>query len=144
MPDWLNDSNYTCEILCNHFKVKSMKGFGFNKKSVGIISAGIIMHYIKENFNSKVQHINSLRLLPYNNIMELDYYTIRNLELFKPLLGNNKGTLLSNIDKTVTSSGSRLLKNWIARPLIDKNLINDRLNCVEDFFNDYNFTQKTS
>ena len=144
IPDWVGAFDYTNEILCNHFNVKSMKGFGFNKDSFAIISSGIIIHYIKENYKNKIQHINHLKYLSSDNIMKLDYSTIRNLELFKSLLNNSKqGTLLSIIDQTVTSSGSRLLKNWITRPLINKKLINERLNHLEDFFNDYEFMMKT-
>ena len=78
------------KIILIKIKVKNIKGFGFSKKSCSIISSGIIMHYIKENFQDRVNHINSLKTLPYQNIMQLDYYTIRNLELFSPLLSNNK------------------------------------------------------
>ena len=145
IPDWLNEWNYNNEILCNHFSVKSMKGFGLNDKSSCIISSGIIMHYLNENFNRKSSHINSLKSLSYNNKMQLDYYTTRNLELFESLLNSNKrkGTLLSTIDKTVTSSGSRLLKNWVTNPLIDKKSINKRLDIIEEFINDYNFLEYT-
>jgi len=144
ISDWVNDYNYTNEILCNHFKVKNMKGFGLSKKSSSIISSGIIMHYIIENFKDKVKHINALKTLPYKNIMQLDYYTIRNLELFNPLLSNNKkSTLIFSLDKTVTSSGSRLFKNWITRPLLDRNLINNRLDHIQDFFNDDTFIDNT-
>jgi len=144
IPDWINDYDYTNEVLCNHFKVKNMKGFGFSKKSSSIISSGIIMHYIKENFQDRVNHINFLKRLPYQNIMQLDYYTIRNLELFNPLLSNNKkSTLIYSLDKTVTASGSRLFKNWIARPLLDKSLINNRLNHVQDFFDNHTLIQDT-
>ena len=51
ISDWIGTFEYTNEILCNHFKVKSMKGFGFDKGSLSIISSGIILHYIKENFH---------------------------------------------------------------------------------------------
>ena len=144
IPDWVNDYDYSNEILCDHFKVKNMKGFGFRKKSCSIISSGMIIHYIKENFKSKVNHINNLKSLSYQNIMQLDYYTIKNLELFKPLLSDNKkSTLIYALDQTVTASGSRLFKNWIARPLLDKNLINNRLNHVQDFFDNDNFISDT-
>ena len=144
IPNWINDYNYCYEILCTQFKVKTLKGFGFYKKEITIISSGIIMHYINENLKSKVKHINRLKLMPYNNIMQLDSFTIRNLELFHPLLNNNKkGTLLSAIDKTITSSGSRLFKNWLSRPLIEKKLINERLNNVNDFFDNSEFLDKT-
>ena len=144
IPDWIGSFDYTNEILCNHFKAKSMKGFGFRKNSLSIISSGIIMHYVKENFKNKIQHINNLKCLNSEDIMKLDYFTIRNLELFKSLLNNNtNGTLISIIDKTVTSSGSRLLKDWLIRPLINQKLITERLNNLEDFFNDYEFLNDT-
>jgi len=145
IADWLNEFNYNNEILCNHFNVKSMKGFGLNNKSSCIISSGIIIYYLNENFNHGASHINNLKSLSYNNKMQLDYYTTRNLELFESLLNHNKkkGTLLSTIDKTVTSSGSRLLKNWITSPLIDKKLINKRLDVIEEFIHDYNFMDYT-
>ena len=99
-----------------------MKGFGLKKSSPSVISSGMTIHYIKENFQNKIRHINNLKFLSYNDIMELDYFTIRNLELFEPLLSNNnKSTLLYTIDKTVTSSGGRLIKNCITKPLINKN-----------------------
>ena len=104
----------------------------------------MIMHYIKDNFQDRINHINTLRSLSYQKIMQLDYYTIRNLELFNPLLSDNKkSTVIYALDKTVTASGSRLFKNWIARPLLDKTLINNRLNHVQDFFNNDNFIQDT-
>jgi DNA mismatch repair protein MutS len=122
-----------------------MKGFGLNNKSSCIISSGMIIYYLNENFNHGACHINNLKSLSYNNKMQLDYYTTRNLELFESLLNHNKkkGTLLSTINKTVTSSGSRLLKNWITSPLIDKKLINKRLDVIEEFIHDYNFMDYT-
>ena len=78
----------------------------------------MIIYYLNQNFNKGTSHINTLKSLSYDNKMQIDYFTIRNLELFESLLNHNKkkGTLLSSIDRTVTSSGSRLLKNWIIYP----------------------------
>ena len=145
IPNWLNEFNYNNEILCDQFKVKSMKGFGLKNKRSCIISSGIILHYLKENFNNKSLHINNLKSLACNDNMQLDYYTIRNLELFESLLNSNKkkGTLISTIDKTITSSGSRLLKSWLISPLIHKKNINKRLNIVEEFVNDTNLINET-
>ena len=144
IPDWVNDYDYSNEILCNHFKVQNMKGFGFSKKSCSIISSGMIMHYIKENFQDRINHINTLKSLSYQKIMQLDYYTVRNLELFNSLLSNSKkSTLIYALDKTVTASGSRLFKNWITRPLLDKPLIDNRLNHIQDFFSNDNFIKDT-
>ena len=145
IPNWLNEFNYNNEILCNQFNVNSMKGFGLKNKPSCIISSGIILHYLKENFNNKSLHINNLKSLAYDNNMQLDYYTIRNLEIFESLLNSNKkkGTLISILDKTVTSSGSRLLRNWLISPLISKKNINKRLDIVEEFINDARLINET-
>ena len=145
VPDWVNDFEFNSEILCNHFNVKSLKGFGLKDKNASIISSGMLIHYLKENFTSTAPHIGNLKILSYTDVMQLDYYTIKNLEIFESLLNNNKkkGTFISSIDKTITSSGSRLLKKWISNPLTDKRLIDNRLDLVEEFTKDFEFIAET-
>ena len=145
IPDWINSLDFNTEILCNHFNVKSLKGFGLKHKNSSVISSGMLLYYLKENFTSNSLHIDNIKSLSYTNSMQLDYYTIKNLELFESLLNNNKkkGTFISSVDKTITSSGSRLLKKWITNPLIDKTLIDERLDLVEEFKNDFDFIEKT-
>ena len=145
VPDWVNDFEFNSEILCNHFNVKSLKGFGLKDKNASIISSGMLIHYLKENFTSTSPHIGSLKILSYTDVMQLDYYTIKNLEIFESLLNDNKkkGTFISSIDKTITSSGSRLLKKWISNPLTDKMLIDNRLDLVEEFTKDFEFIAET-
>ena len=145
VPEWVNDFEFNSEILCSHFNVKSLKGFGLKDKNASIISSGMLIHYLKENFTSTSPHIGSLKILSYTDVMQLDYYTIKNLEIFESLLNNNKkkGTFISSIDKTITSSGSRLLKKWISNPLTDKRLIDNRLDLVEEFTKDFEFIAET-
>jgi len=76
-----------------------------------------------------------IRLQKYTqrNYMILDSTTLRNLEIFRNLIdGSRKGTLFEVLDKTVTAMGSRLLKKWIERPLLDINEIELRLDAVEE------------
>ena len=145
VPEWVNDYEFNIEILCNHFNVKSLKGFGLKDKNASIISSGMLIHYLKENFTSSAPHIDNLKILSYNDAMQIDYYTIKNLEIFESLLNDNKkkGTFISSIDKTITSSGSRLLKKWVSNPLINKMLIENRLDLVEEFTKDYDFVDET-
>ena len=75
--------------------------------------------------------------------MGLDSFTIRNLELFHSLANQGMhGTLIGTIDKTITASGSRLLKNWIRQPLTDKLEILDRLDRIGEFIQNKDFLDK--
>ena len=77
----------------------------------------------------------TIRLQKYSNrdYMTLDSTTLRNLEIFRNLIdGSKKGTLLEALDKTVTAMGSRLLKKWLERPLLNINEIELRLDAVEE------------
>jgi len=144
IPEWVSEYEYNFEILCNHFGVKDLKGFGVKPKSCSIISTGIILHYIKENFKDKSNHINHIRNLKYRDKMDLDYFTIRNLELFNPLTGNNKkATFLHSINKTISASGGRLIKNWISTPLSNIKAIKERQNIVDEYYKNPDFLDST-
>ena len=96
VPEWVNDYEFNIEILCNHFNVKSLKGFGLKDKNASIISSGMLIHYLKENFTSSAPHIDNLKILSYNDAMQIDYYTIKNLEIFESLLNDNKDSFAAS------------------------------------------------
>ena len=100
--------------LVGHFKVNSLKGFGCEHLSNGIIAAGGLYLYLKNNLSKNVNHLK--RISPVKNIgfMGLDGYTIRNLEVFDSISSHNiNGTLINCIDTTMTSGGGRLLYKWL-------------------------------
>ncbi|NLP45107.1 MAG: DNA mismatch repair protein MutS, partial [Peptococcaceae bacterium] len=90
--------------------------------------------YIKNNIpNSEQNHILRITSLQDNTIMVLDKWTRKNLELVETIRTNDeKGTLFSILNQTKTAFGARLLRNWIQQPLINKDLIEERLNTVEE------------
>ncbi len=97
----------------------------------------LIFSYLIKNKNDKLSHISKIIKLETNEYMGLDENAIKNLELSRTIYdGTKKGSLLSVLDKTVTSKGSRLLKTFIERPLVNVDQINFRLDIVEAFFND--------
>jgi DNA mismatch repair protein MutS len=137
LDDWLFTYNYAYEILISHFQVPNLKGFGAEDFSAGIIAAGAILHYSKDNYQNELSHIGKLSVFSANDYMILDATTRRNLEITSSILGTGAhGTLLSVLDHTLTPMGSRLLKQIITQPLIKLQNITDRLNRVDVFVND--------
>ncbi len=129
LDEWIFQQQYAEDILLRHFDTHSLKGFGVEELSIGLIAAGAILHYLKDTEHPNLQHINSIQHLEQNDYLWMDRFTIRNLELLTSPAENGK-TLLSIMDTTCTPMGARLMKRWIVFPLNDLTKINERLELV--------------
>ena len=99
---------------------------------VALRASGAILSYVEDTQKGAVSHIRPLQGYRLSERMDLDPFTVRNLELVKPLReGQEKGTLLHVLDRTATSMGRRLLHRSILAPLTDQEAIMERLNVVE-------------
>ncbi len=135
LDDWIFNRVYAHETLKEHFRVPNLKGFGIEELTLGVIAAGGILHYVKENYQSKISHLARISYLSLDDFMILDTTTRRNLEITNTIFGQGKeGTLISILDQTVTPMGGRMLKRWITHPLIRLPLIHERLERVDAFF----------
>ena len=132
LDDWVFNKQFTDDKLLNHFEMKSLKGFGIDDLNLGKIAAGSILHYLDETHHHHLKHINNLKRIEGKNYLWMDRFTIKNLELFSSH-NDDAVTLIDVIDSTTTPMGARLLKRWLAFPLKDVNLINNRLSIVNLF-----------
>lgn len=137
LEDWIFEDSFAENIILDQFQTKSLKGFGIENFTVGKIASGVILHYVRETQKAKLPHLRSVKILNTNDFMILDFPTRRNLEITFDSEGGSEGSLFKLMDKCSTSMGSRLLKNWIVRPLINVDEINSRLNKVEVLYNNY-------
>jgi DNA mismatch repair protein MutS len=104
--------------LCEHFKVKSLDGFGCAQMPAAVAAAGAIVHYLKHQLRRKIDHFTSLRCdAPADHVL-LDSATQANLELVESR-GARDASLLSVLDRTITPMGARKLRAWILQPLRD-------------------------
>ena len=134
LEDWAFQYNYAYEKLTNHFKTASLKGFGIEEHRLGIVSAGAIFAYLVEDtHHALLQHITKIQLIPQDDYLMMDNFTLRNLEIVYPSNPQGK-SLLDIIDKTSTPMGGRLLRRRLILPLKSVDEINWRLNLIE-FFN---------
>jgi DNA mismatch repair protein MutS len=131
LEDWVFAFDTATELLKRHFKVASLDGFGCRNMRLGVSAAGAVLHYACETLRHEAGHIRLLKTYSNSNFMILDSVSQRNLELVDPMPGGKKeGTLLHVLDQTATPMGSRLLREWMVRPLFDKNAIIARLDAV--------------
>ena len=133
LEDWVFQQDYTHESLCQHFKTKSLKGFGVDGLPNGLIASGAILHYLGETQHHKLQHITSIERLLEADFVWMDKFTIRNLELYHSN-NSNAVTLIQVIDKTLSPMGGRLLKRWLALPLKSVAAIKARHDVVQYFY----------
>ncbi len=133
IDDWIFNYEYAKELLLMQFKTVNLKGFGIDKLFSGIISAGIVLNYLQETQKVNLTHLNRISLHNPSEYMLLDSSTKRNLEIATTIQeGGSDGTLISILDKTSTAMGGRLLKKWISAPLRNIELIENRLDGVEE------------
>ena len=129
IDDWPYKLDYANELLINQFETKSLKGFGISDFPEAVISAGIILHYLKETKHNQTSHILSISRIHEEKYLWMDKFTMRNLELFYSPNKDAK-TMFDIIDSTETSMGSRLLMRWLALPLKNIDEVNERLDIV--------------
>ena len=102
--------------LCEHFKVKSLDGFGYAQMPQAVAAAGAIIHYLKHQLRRKIDHLTSLRCDAPAHYVVLDAATQNNLELVESRSARDT-SLLAVLDRTVTPMGGRKLRAWILQPL---------------------------
>lgn len=133
LEDWIYTEDYAIESLNKQFGTKSLKGFGVEDLSVGIIAAGAIIHYLSENQHDRLGHITALSRIEEEKYVWLDRFTIRNLELVSSP-HENATTLIDVLDSTKTPMGGRMMKRWMVLPLKDLKPIQDRLTAVQSLY----------
>lgn len=133
------DSQDGGKLLRAHFGVQSLDGFGCQGLTVGLGAAGAVWRYFRDTQPSAaLNHIRRLERRWNNEAMHLDGATVRNLELVRPIgsleerAGRQQPTLFSVLDRTSTAMGSRLLRDWLVRPLVDRGAIQARLDAVAE------------
>ena len=141
LDDWAFSADYSQETLLKHFEVKSLKGFGIEKLNLGIVAAGVSLHYLNETEHRKLQHISNISRIEEDRYLWLDRFTIRNLELIGSNNENAK-TLIDVLDHTSCAMGARMMRKWIVMPLKNEKPIKERLDVVSFFYNDVDLRTK--
>ncbi|MBP5092913.1 MAG: DNA mismatch repair protein MutS [Abditibacteriota bacterium] len=123
------------EVLLNHFKTGSLRGFGAEDLTAGLKAAAMALRYVEKMNPAVMESITSLSVYTTEDFMILDGAARRNLELTESLADGKKSAgLYSVMDRTLTAPGARLLRRQIDRPMIDPEKINRRLDAVTELY----------
>ncbi len=117
--------------LLKHFGVHSLEPYGCDNLPLGISAAGAVLSYLQETQRGALTQIQSLSTRRTAETMVLDPQTVRTLELFEGSSGTREGGLLDLLDTTQTPMGRRLLRQWLGRPLLNRDAVIERHDNVE-------------
>ena len=121
------------EALKNLFGVHTLAGFGLEGLRLATGAAGAALWYLQKVYGDRLGHLRPIRVIRSEDWLVLDGNTLKNLEILSSQPhGLRQGSLLYQMDRTVTAQGARLLKEFVVRPLKNAEAINDRLNLVQE------------
>lgn len=131
------------KIVGDTFDQAYLDKLDLGKDNLIIYSLAIVLNYITRTQMMKDSNINTINIYQSGDYMVLDLFTRINLELTKTIRSNKKkGSLLQVLDATSTPMGSRMLKKQIEQPLINKEMIDHRLDVTQEIKNDYILTDE--
>ena len=132
LDDWMFSEENASQVIAKHFKTHSLKGFGIASAFAARVAAGVVLQYLEETRQNRLQYITRIALVDGRDHMTLDLQTKRNLEIISSMQdGSINGSLLQVIDHTRNPMGARLLRRWLLRPLKRIDEIHLRLGAVE-------------
>jgi len=138
-PDWHFEQESAEDILKAQFNTHDLSGFGCADMPSAIIAAGVLLHYVKETQRCALPHITRLQLEQRDDGILLDAASRRNLELEEGLFGTHKNTVVSVLDRTMTSMGSRLLRRWLNKPLKSRQILQQRHQSIAALSTNYHY-----
>ncbi|MGB3080446.1 MAG: DNA mismatch repair protein MutS [Saprospiraceae bacterium] len=129
LEEWVFTTDFTNEKILRHFEIATLKGFGIDHLQYAQVAAGAVLHYLTTTKQDGLKHIRTISRIQSDHYVWMDRFTIRNLELLQA--AHDTGTsLLDIMDKTISPMGARMLKKWIALPLINLKEIRSRHDMV--------------
>ena len=143
LEQWVFSYQVNVDKLCTQFGTPSLRGFGVEGMVEGITAAGAILYYLEFTEHKQIAHISSISRLDQSDYVWIDKFTIRNLELFNSA-GGDKYSFAKVIDRTLTPMGGRMLRRWIAMPILDIEKITRRQDIVAAFIADQDLAYATS
>ena len=133
MDEWAFVYDNSVEKLRKQLGVDSLKGFAIDTFPLGITSAGALLFYLEQTQHVGLKNICSISRIDENSFVWMDRFTFRNLEIFTSTAGKDGVALIDVIDKCASPMGARLLRSYLAMPVMDLNELRDRYDVVEHF-----------
>jgi len=130
---WTFELDGARRALLSQLRTHSLEGFGLEDHPAAVRAAGALVHYLKDTQKSDLTHVRAVSFKEHADRLVVDPLTLKHLEVVESMDGGRAGSLLHELDRTVTPMGARLLRTWLIRPLLSLERVRDRLDAVEDF-----------
>jgi DNA mismatch repair protein MutS len=130
---WSFDPTRARELLIDQLRTASLAGYGLDDAPAATAAAGAIVGYLRDTQRVDLAHVRDITRRITTDALLIDPVTLRHLNVIEGVDGGRAGSLLDELDRTVTSMGGRLIRAWLLRPLVALARIQDRLDAVEDF-----------
>ena len=129
---WTFDDESARRTLLDQLRAGGLEGFGLDRRPAAVSAAGALVHYLRSTQKADLAHVRAITYRQHADALLIDPTTLKHLEILEGSEGGRDGSLLAQLDATVTSVGSRLLRAWLLRPLVAIEPIRDRLDAVEE------------
>ena len=129
---WSFELGAARRTLLDQLRAGGLEGFGLDGHPAATAAAGALVHHLRETQKVDLAHVRSIAYRQRADALLIDPTTLKHLEIIDGSEGGRAGSLLDELDRTVTSIGSRLLRSWLLRPLVTLEPIRDRLDAVEE------------
>ena len=130
---WTFEAGQARTRLCEQLHTASLQGHGLDAAPFATCAAGAIVAYLRDTQRGELAHVRDISLRVAADSLLIDPVTLRHLNVVEGAEGGRTGSLLEILDRTATAMGGRQLRQWLMRPLIGLERIQDRLDAVEDF-----------
>ena len=129
---WNFEPESARRTLLDQLKTHGLEGFGLDNHPAAVQAAGGLVTYLRDTQKADLAHVRTISYKSAADCLTIDPITLKHLEVVVGSEGTPEGSLLHEVDRTVTAMGSRLLRGWLLRPLCSLERIQDRLDAVEE------------
>ncbi len=133
LEEWAFIYDNSVEKLKKQLQVDSLKGFAIDKFPLGVTSAGALLIYLEQTQHKQLCNICSVSRIDEGSFVWMDRFTFRNLEIFASTAGKDGTSLVEVMDRCSSPMGARMLRNWLAMPVMDLQELEDRHSVVQHF-----------
>ena len=133
LDEWAFVQEAAEDKLLKQLGTGSLKGFGVDSYPLAVTAAGALVIYLEQTEHTGLRNICSLSRIEEGRFVWMDRFTFRNLEIFQSNAGREGVSLAETIDRCSSPMGARLLRQWLAMPIMDRSALNERYDIVEFF-----------
>ena len=133
LEEWAFVYESSVEKLKRQLRVDSLKGFAVDNFPLGVTSAGALLIYLEQTQHKELSNICSIARIDEGSFVWMDRFTFRNLEIFASTAGKEGTSLVEVMDKCSSPMGARMLRSWLAMPVMDLQELEDRYSVVQYF-----------